>query len=230
MLLSHKKKFVFLHIFKTGGTSVTRMLLPYSRLRDRAAYGQGRAKQAVELFNRVTGLQQNGMRHITGYHKFAKAIDVKNKLGDNLYDEFFSFCFVRNPFDRMVSIYFHLKRLPNHPFHHQAVSLEFAAFIEWSLEEQPEKYIDWMVDESGANIVDFVGRLECFDQDVAIIKQRLDLPAVKTLHENSNPSRVKDYRSVYDDNTREIVQSYFAEDLSAFGYDFDGINSDIKLC
>jgi hypothetical protein len=70
MLLSHKKKFVFLHIFKTGGTSITRMLLPYSRRRDRAAYGQGRAKQAVLLFNRVAGLQQNGMRHITGYHKF----------------------------------------------------------------------------------------------------------------------------------------------------------------
>ena len=209
---------------------MTRMLLPHSRLRDRAAYGQGRAKQAVQLFNKVAGLQQNGMRHITGYHKFAKAVDVKNKLGPQLFDEYFRFSFVRNPFDRLVSIYFHLKRLPNHPFHQQAVDLEFVDFVKWSLEKQPEKYIDWMVDESREVIVNFVGRLECFDKDIAVIKQRLDLPNVKTLHENSNPARLKDYRSAYDDSTRDIVQNYFAADLATFGYDFDGITGDIQIC
>jgi len=229
MLLSHKKKFVFLHIFKTGGTSITRMLLPYSRRRDRAAYGQGRAKQAVLLFNKVAGLQQNGMRHITGYHKFAKAIDVRKKLGADIYDSYFSFCFVRNPFDRLVSIYFHLKRLPRHPFHQQAVSLDFHEFVEWSMSQQPEKYIHWMVDETGNSIVDFVGRLETFDEDASIIKQRLSLPDVQNLHENSNPTRIKDYRSAYDDKTRELAENYFAADLDTFGYNFDGISSEINL-
>ena len=45
-------------------------------------------------------------KQFTGFHKHAKAIDIKKKIGKQ-YSNFFKFCFVRNPYDHLVSLYFY---------------------------------------------------------------------------------------------------------------------------
>lgn len=229
MLLSHQKQFVFIRIFKTGSTSVAEMLLPYARWRERAAYGHGLTKRAIVGFNLLTGLQHNGMKHITGYHKFAKAREVRAKLGAERFDRYFSFSFVRNPYDRLVSLYFHLKRLTQHPLHEKVKGMEFPDYVEWGLEQSPDLLLDSLTDADGRLLLDHVGRLETFAADVQQVCARLGVPFDGARHENATPGRGKDYRVYYDQRSRARVAAYFAKDLEQLGYDFDGVTGPIAI-
>lgn len=226
MLISHSRKFVFVHVYKAAGTSVTQALLPHARWVDRAVYGRGRLKRAIQLFNRITGQQHKGHRHITGHHKFATARQIRDRLGAERFDSYFSFGFVRNPFDWFVSIHAHLRRLQEHPLHGRASGMEFGDFLAWSVEQRTPRQSDFVTAEDGSLLVDFVGRVETLEADLRQIRARLRLPEGNAPHENASPGREKDYRRYYDDRSRGLVEQYFAEDLARFGYGFEGLCGD----
>lgn len=70
-------------------------------------------------------------------------------------------------------------------------------------------------------MIEFVGKLENFERDIAVVCKRLDIPFPDPIpHENRSNSR--DYREFYDDQSREIIAHWFREDLEQFDYDFDG--------
>jgi len=222
MLLSRRKQFVFLHIPKTAGTSVMRVLLPYARFLDRAAYSGGRLTQVVRTVNRALRLDANGMRHLTGFHKFATAQEVMSKMGESFFD-FYRFSFVRNPFDWVVSIHAHLRRLPAHPLHEVAMAHDFSSFLEWGQEHGVSSQHDALCDAQGKLAMSDFGRVESIDRDLPRICAHLKIPCDQVPHANANAARAKDYRSQYNDRSRELVQELFALDLSLFGYDFDGL-------
>ena len=223
MLMSNKKKFIFIHIYKTAGTSVMKVFLPYARLREKAAFAPGLAKRIIMKVNRLIGLNHNGLRHITGFHKFAKASDAVAKLGAKRYSQYYSFVFVRNPYDWAVSTYFYLRHLVQHPLHQKAMSMEFEEYIVWAIAQKPDRLSDWLKDEQGKIIVSYVGRLEHLEDDLVKICAKLDIPFEKAPHENASPGREKDYRQYFNAHTRKLVGDYFAADLVMFGYNFDGI-------
>ncbi|KAA3608641.1 MAG: hypothetical protein DWQ01_11090 [Planctomycetota bacterium] len=221
MLLSHKKNFVFVHIFKTAGTSVTKVFRPHARWIDRVAHGRGRVKSLIKAGNRLAGLQHNGMRHITGFHKFATARQVRQKMGAEAFDRMFSFAFVRNPFDWVVSVYFHLKRLEDHPHHKMALDLPFPEFLEAMLRTHPKRQSDWILGEDGLPLVRHVGKMENLNQELTTICEKLSIPFEAAPHENASPGRKKDFRDYYDSHSRSLVEMYFQRDLVTFGYAFD---------
>lgn len=68
--------------------------------------------------------------------------------------------------------------------------------------------------------VDFVGRTENFDHDIAIVREKLNLPALEQAPRR-NKSSHGHYSEYYNDATRKKVADVFAEDIEAFGYTFD---------
>jgi hypothetical protein len=67
--------------------------------------------------------------------------------------------------------------------------------------------------------VDFIGRLETFARDVAVVRERLGLPPTEDVP-HLNRSRRGSYRDYYNDATRKRVAEVFAKDIDAFGYTF----------
>ncbi|MDD4955629.1 MAG: sulfotransferase family 2 domain-containing protein [Candidatus Omnitrophica bacterium] len=85
MRISHKYKFIFFSNPRTGSESVRKALDPFS-----------------DIFSSVNDPVYNN--HITPE-------ELKNhflKMGWD-WDKYFKFCFVRNPWDRLVSIYYRFK-------------------------------------------------------------------------------------------------------------------------
>jgi len=87
MIISHKSKYIFCHIPKTGGSSVEHQL----NIHDAVVFGMD-----------VNRVQSNKPLHLALKHLSFSTI--KLILGDSLYNEYYKFSIVRNPFDRFISV------------------------------------------------------------------------------------------------------------------------------
>ena len=212
MLISRKKKFIFVHVQKTAGTSLQQVL-------------RAEAPDA---------------RLWHGRHGHASAGVAE--LGQQRWDEFFSFGFVRNPWDRLVSHYSMIRdridalppgqrdlpqpfriELWNYVLH---FSHDFESFLNncTGLIFDRDCYksflfnqIDYLSGEDGVLLVDFVGRFENFERDAQRLLDRLD---IKTTVPRLNRSSRGHYRQYYSAQSRDLVAKRFAKDIAAFGYEF----------
>lgn len=153
------------------------------------------------------------------------ALEFKRKLGINKWKKVFKFSIVRNPWDKFVSHYFN--RIKTNQTGLGDNPIEFKKWVKLAYGEQNPKYydnpkyfmpqIDWLSDEEGEIMVDFIGRFENLENDFQLICKRIgtiaDLPFV-------NKSEHKEYQYYYDDETREIVSRWFEKDIELFKYSF----------
>ena len=216
MLLSVKYNFLFVHIAKTGGTSVRAALEPL-RWKDPFYIPQFMASR---------------LSHITGHRiasklpRHARIIAAKEMLPKELFDKLFKFAFVRNPWDLQVSSWHHLKRERPHLVENIP---DFSEFIRWKLDpERPYQYhidtsieiqADYLKDMDGTILVDFIGKYENLQEDYEEACRRIGIKPPKLPHKRQAKDR-KDYRSYYDDNTADLISEYFSSDIKVFGYSF----------
>ena len=220
MLISYKHQFLFVHIYKTAGTSITGSLIPYARPIDRLAYGFWPTRKATNALNWMCNNQFN--RLLTGYHKHARAVDAQKRLPRSVFESLFKFAFVRNPWDWHVSLYFYIREAPKHRLHKKIKSMDFPDFIQWNIGQKPLRQMDFLTDAENRIIVDYVGRYENLESDLRYIQNKLDLKAGPLDRTNVSRKRVHpDYRKYFDSKSAELIASYFAPDIKAFGYDFD---------
>lgn len=217
MLLSIKYKFLFVHIAKTGGTSVRDSLW---RCKWTDPY---RIPQF--LCSKLSAL--TGHRIGAKFPRHAKAVAAQEMLPRELYQSLFKFAFVRNPWDLQVSSWHHLRRERPHLVQEYP---DFEAFLRWKLDpERPPQYhadmsierqSDYVVDLHGQLIVDFIGRYENLAADFAEACRRIGIPTPALLH-SRKAERGKDYRAYYTDAAAELVGTHYRPDIERFGYAFD---------
>ncbi|TCJ18383.1 sulfotransferase [Parasulfuritortus cantonensis] len=220
MLLSPRFNFLFVHIAKTGGTSV-RAALERVRWRDPWYWLMWPCHRMSHL---------TGHRLGTKFPRHAHAIAAREMLPKSFYDSLFKFAFVRNPWDLQVSSFHHIRR--ERPHYMQGHD-NFADFLRWKFDpERPyqfhldtsiESQNDYLVDLHDNLIVDFVGRYEQLNEDFATICARIGIPCPELPHRRQATDRRKDYREYYDDETAALVAQHFGKDIERFGYRFDDV-------
>lgn len=216
MLLSRRYQFLFVHIAKTGGTSVRNALQRY-RWRDPYYLPQWIASKMSGITGHSLGIKLP--RH-------CKAITAQEMLPQEVFEGLFKFAFVRNPWDLQVSSYHHIKRERPHLL---ASDESFATFLQRKLDpDRPWQYhIDtsitpqshYLIDLKGKRIVDFVGRYESLQSDFDTCCDRIGIPRQSLPHQRRAEDRSA-YRDYYDAHTRELVAAHFASDIEAFGYSY----------
>lgn len=224
MLISHRYRFIFIHIFKTGGSSVRTILVPYSRLIDRMAYEYKVTRKLYGSIVRVMNWHDDGMRQFTGFHKHEGAHSAQIKLRPDVFDTYFKFAFVRNPFDWVVSLYSYIAGSEDHKDHAMVVRMDFNEFVTWFVDQEPLRQSDFVTSpESGDLLVDYVGRLESLSEDLDAICMRIGVEdAAYVPHVNPSRERVHaSYAAYYDRASRSTIASYFQEDLQRFGYAYE---------
>ncbi|MFC1493687.1 sulfotransferase family 2 domain-containing protein [Thermodesulfobacteriota bacterium] len=232
MLISHTHKFIFIHIYKTAGMSIRNEFVPYSRLIDRLAYEYGISKKVYWKIIHLMGWVGNGMKQFTGYHKHSKAWEVKEKLGSNIFDSYYKFSFVRNPFDLTVSQYFFILQIKKLDTHKKVSRMNFSEYLKWHLSRNPPLQIDFLMNRSrDRRLVDYIGRFETLVKDVDIIKKNLNLEVTGST-EHRNPSikrQSKSYKDYYDNESKNLLFDYFQQDFEMLGYNFDGFQENMRL-
>ncbi|MCP4967871.1 MAG: sulfotransferase family protein [bacterium] len=184
--MSHANRFIFVHIPKCAGESITHALLPTLGPEDVVL-----CEPVVSRRGRDGDLID---RH--GLTKHARYSRIRSAYGAAV-DDYLSFCFVRNPWDRAVS-YFHYLGGEN--------------FREWAHTGRPTVSCTEFSDG-----VALVGRFENlpeeFDQVCAQLGLVARLPFV-------NRTVRQPYEQYFDAETREAVARRFATDISRWGYHF----------
>jgi hypothetical protein len=218
MLLSQKHRFLFVHIAKTGGTSV-RAALERHRWADPWYW-------PMFLCSRFSHL--SGHRIATKLPRHAKVIAAKELLPREFFEGLFKFAFVRNPWDLQVSSFHHIRReRPHYLGGHE----DFEGFLRWKLDPgRPYQYhvdtsielqSDYLIDLRGQVVVDFIGRYERLHDDFQTACGRIGIPAPPLPHSRAATDRGKDYRGYYTDDTAALVAQHFARDIELLDYRFD---------
>ena len=159
------------------------------------------------------------MEHRTALNKIAE-------VGQEKWCRAYTFAFVRNPWDKVVS-HFHYRIKTNQTTLREN-SIGFRDWVQLTYGQQDPNYYDkpkmfmpqsdWITDSDGLVLVDFVGRFENLNEDFSSVCKQLGknvtLPHVKS------SQRKRDYREYYDDLTIEIVEQWFSKDIDRFGYRF----------
>lgn len=213
---------MFIHIYKTAGTSVSQLLVPYARPIDRLVYDYKLSKRFFILINKLLKLQDLGNQKFTGFHKHEKSQIVYDVLGDDLWNEYFSFAFVRNPFDWLTSFYFFIKQSKNHIYYSQSQKYNFIDFANWYIDEcYPATQFDFVKDEDNEILVKAIYKFENISYDIVKVCKEIGIPQSPIKKLNKSNQKDRDYRSYYNDRLVEKVLEYFMNDFNHFNYSFE---------
>lgn len=207
MIISHAHRYVFVPVPKTGTHAVRQAL--------REHLGPDDIEQVGLFVNkRFPYAELAAVRH--GHFSLA---DVRPYVGAEVADDYFSFAFVRNPFDRFVSYCSFMTRQygafeadPQGTMHRILFQLRPVDHVHF----QPQHTL--LCGADGEVEVDFVGRVETMQADYDAVCERIGIPTRPL--DRVNASKRGDYRDYYDQALIDGVADYYRRDLELFGYQF----------
>jgi Sulfotransferase family len=216
MIISRGRRYIFVHIPKTGGTALT-LALEARAMKDDILIGD--TPKARARRGRLKGLRTAGR-----LWKHSTLADIQGLVTPEETASFFTFALVRNPWDRAVS-YYHWLRTQS--FAHPAVGLakthDFAGFL-----NHPQTLTALRLWPASAYLRDGAGvercsafiRLEHLDADLAPLESHLGFRLGPIARANAT-GREADYRSHYTPASAELLAEVCAEDIARFDYRFD---------
>jgi chondroitin 4-sulfotransferase 11 len=210
-MICNDHRFIYTKVGKTGSASIQEQLI------------------------KLGGNQQ----HLDHYH-------ILDDINENT-QNYFKFTFVRNPWARCVSRYFYVKSRQGERYNMYKNSTfneyikakgppyednddrKFLLTFDWcshspNLQKLYEKkhpfenQVDWISDEHGKVLTDFVGKFENLQEDFNAVCDKIGIPHQQLPHKNK--TNHKHYTEYYDDETRSIVAEKYAKDIEYFGYEF----------
>jgi hypothetical protein len=231
MIVSHRHRFIFLKTSKTAGTSIEIALAKLcgehdvitpnapadERIRRRlghrgfqhcfAPWWEYRPRDLWRLLTRLD-IKMHFYDHMP-------AREVLPLLGEDVWAEYFKFCFERNPWDRVLS-YYHWK----HRAGPKPQLADFLASDEPLLRLRRSGFELYSID--GRIAVDRVCRYEALADELRQVGARLgttetlELPRI---HASSREDR-RHYREVLDPEQRDRIARVFRREIELFGYEF----------
>ena len=238
MIISHSRRFVFVHIHKAGGTSIEKALDPHLAWND-LIIGGSQYGEAIQAAYRKKF-------HLS---KHSTVAEIEAVCGARYFDEYFAFALVRHPLARACSVYNFVATTINNwavregiPFEeiHQHVTpeaikkrpglgwastrifLETAGFSEFirhtDIGQVPgfRTQVGILRRKDSDRLAGNVFKLEDHSHWVGELGARLGIE-LRLPHANKSGVRLTDPEEVSGDD-KSFVESLFAEDYKAFGY------------
>jgi hypothetical protein len=222
VLVSFEKQFIYTKTVKTAGTSVEIFLEPYCLAAD--SYVQiGPRDESITGYG-VVGFRGANRPADVRWYNHMPAAQIREYLGEEVWNEFFKFCVIRNPYDKLRSMYlFELDRANSGYGGSQDFSELRRNFIDWIRRRR------FLVDRNkyvidGSVCLDYYIRFESLTEGLKEVCQKLAIDRdVAELGRFKSGDRRTDrhFSEFYDEETRKIVAEAFALELDHFGYRFE---------
>ncbi|MEL7464188.1 MAG: sulfotransferase family 2 domain-containing protein [Pseudomonadota bacterium] len=216
MIVNNSHRFLFIHVPKAAGTSVTRELSRFTTFRDIEVGGTRYGEKVQDMYAARFDLR-----------KHSPAAKIRAKAGPEVWRGYFVFAFVRSPYARAYSLWKFLRRWKDGPHHALAAELGFEDFI--ASDEVRSGAIDiakpqtsWLTDAEGRLMdgIDFVGRVERFDEDFAFILSmiaRRPTSFKAEVRENAS-AEVSEWETAMTPKAQAAIEDIYAADFLLFDY------------
>lgn len=216
-IINNTNNFIFIHIPKCAGTTVGTLLSQYTKIGD-IELGVTEFGQALSplYFKRF------------GIRKHSQAEEIRNVLGDQKWNQFYSFSFVRQPFNKLISAYSFLKYSwrgwSGSDIMDSFDSFEEFVMSDFFLTPGPDRIFApqfrFCYDSNDQCILDFIGKVERLDEDLNSLLNNLKL--------SSDKIRIGKHNVTEKKKQNEKISSYcMARLIKRYGIDFKLLNYEI---
>ncbi|MEM7189506.1 MAG: sulfotransferase family 2 domain-containing protein [Pseudomonadota bacterium] len=216
MILNHQHRFIFIHVPKAAGTTVTRALSPLTTFRDIELGGTKYGEALQGLFASRFDLR----KHSTGSA-------LQAKCPGHIWQRFFVFAFVRNPYARAYSVFRFLQRWKEGPHYDMANGLDLSGFLasddvlSGEIEiARPQTH--WLTRDGAAlKGIDFIGRVENFAEDFGFVLSTIHRRPTRwqeDRHDNASAGP-EEWRSHMTQEVRQQIEALYAPDFETWGYE-----------
>jgi hypothetical protein len=148
------------------------------------------------------------------------AAELREKIGKEMFDRYYKFCAIRNPFDKVVSHFWWRARktadFSDEPF--SKIKERFTHFVSQNFGTLSDRSI-FMID--GRSVVDDFIRYERLVADTERVCNRLDVIFDAKLlgtYKSGSRKRREHFSQYYSSITRRFIEREFAWELNRFGY------------
>ena len=224
-MISETDNCLFVHIPKVAGQSVEAVFLA------RAGLDWGQRERFLLKPNTDPALGPPRLAHLTA----SEYIEL-GYLSETEFASMFSFAFVRNPWDRLVSEYLYRK----YPYSFETFLLKHfpkAEDDDYTLGRDLYRHVipqaKFLYNNEGELLVDFIGKFESLEEDFATVSEkitgeRLTLPhknksgvsGLKKILGRSKQKKVH-YSQYYTSKTQALVAELYRDDIRLFNYKFE---------
>jgi chondroitin 4-sulfotransferase 11 len=224
MLVSHSSKLVFIHIQKTGGDTVSKLLSDSVPDIYRLGAKHGFAVDATKYLD-----------HWDEYFKFAFVRNPWDRLVSwySMIRDAQTIRWHRALINRRKRSHLRQTRenkLWRYVLDNSSTFEEFIVNCTDEIEVDRGVYysftynqLDYIIDSNGEMLVDFVGRFENFASDLREVYDSLGFGLKSIPHENRSVRG--HYSSFYTLKTEMIVRKRFERDIEYFGYEFENVGN-----
>lgn len=197
-MISDSKKFIFIHIPKTGGTSIN---------------------SALKSFCEYPPEFSPGVHNIdipVNYRKHTKISEMTNID----FDQYFKFCTLRNPWDRILSLYFHrIQRVINCIDKNEK---DFNSWMKNIFFRRDYSEIYWFnqldyISVDGKNKMDFMIRFDKINHDWIDVCTKLNIKVeLPHLYNTTH----KSYHDYYNNESIDIINQLYHRDIETFQFSY----------
>ena len=237
-MISHLDKCLFVHIPKAAGQSIESVFV--SR--------QGLSwQQRGALLLKPNQDPANGPPRLA--HLTAAEYVRLGHMSEQQFGEYFKFSFVRNPWARMVSEFKYRQGLGEQAYQGKFKDFLFKRFPlpsadNYALAKDGYRHVlpqwQFLYDEKGEQLVDFIGKFENLQGDFNRVCQRLQIPEQTLPHNNRNLAtglrqrllqkvrqqlpmlaNKRHYSAYYDNESQALIGRLYEKDIALFDYQFE---------
>lgn len=206
MIISFDRKFIFVAIPKTAGHAIRVGLRPLMAEKD---------WEQSDLFEKirfpVPALAKFGHGHLT-------IRQIEKHLPPGTCNDFFSFAFIRNPYDRFVSFSAFInrnnERMEKDPLGTMKGSFQKRELL-LSILMRPQH--EFITRRDGKIMVSHVARYEAIQREFDAIRRKIG--GAPYLLPKINSSQRTFYKDYYDDELQQMVLDHYKKDFDLLGYD-----------
>ena len=213
-MISYDLRCIFIHIPKCGGTSIENVIWPHPEDLTEANLWMGFTSKYHNKY------QTGGLQHLL-------ASQVRSEVGLDVFNSFYKFTVVRNPWDRIVSQFAYMQARPDlMEFIGMQPETEFKTYLGLIQKKQHVQWMpqtDFILDQDGTLLVDRIGYLESIENDSSEIFDILGVCRERSEVLHANRSQRKSIDRYYDQESIGIVSEIYSTDINYLNYSFDSI-------
>jgi hypothetical protein len=222
------------HIHKTGGTSITAALEPY------LAKGDIATGPSFGAIRNTLCMRRHGIK------KHSRAAAARRAVGPDVWDSYFTFAFVRNPYRRVTSLYHFFENAYRRRKTPSLRNLQYR--LPWVSQRDPLRWpglrayaetqslseflrhpgfageaagtrtqLSMLADAEGRMLVDFVGRYERLPEDFRAAVEAIGLPDAELGWRNASRNTTGGGVTLTKAD-RDLLWEMYRDDFEAFGY------------